>query len=123
MTNRSFVVLLQEPHANERLDVRFIQQDANGPQPLSSLLAVVAHTLRRGRGRARRGRYAVGAHDPARCGSPSAGRPPTYYTHGAITPTGASPRAARTRPTHGPHQGRTGPRLLKVWMLAHRLVR
>src|SRR6201987_1427255 len=101
MTNRSFVVLLQEPHANERLDVRFIQQDANGPQPLSSLLAVVAHTLRRGRGRARRGRYAVGAHDPARCGSPSAGRPPTYYTHGAITPTGASRGSGSS--SYGPH--------------------
>src|ERR1700741_3629261 len=89
MTNRSFVVLLQEPYANERVDVRFIQPDANGPQPPPSLLAVVAHTPRRGRGRARRGRYAVGAHDPARCGSPSSGRPPTYYTHGSITPTGA----------------------------------
>src|ERR1700745_2836709 len=73
--------------------------------------AVVAHTLRRGRGRARRGRYAVGAHDPARCGSPSAGRPPTYYTHGAITPTGAWRGSDSS--THGPHQGRTGPRFLK----------
>jgi hypothetical protein len=26
-----------------------------------------------------------------------------------------APGAARTRPTHGPHQGRTGPRFLKVW--------
>jgi hypothetical protein len=34
---------------NERVAVRFIQLDANGPQPLPLLLAVAAHTLRRGR--------------------------------------------------------------------------
>jgi hypothetical protein len=44
------LLLLQEPHANERVDVCFIQQDANGPWPLPSLLAVAAHTLRGGGG-------------------------------------------------------------------------
>src|ERR1700741_1818051 len=100
MTNRSFVVLLQEPYANERVDVRFIQQDANGPQPLSSWLAVVAHTLRRGRGRARRGRYAVGAHDPLTAAFPQRGALRDIIRKAPLRPP--APGAARARPTHGP---------------------
>jgi hypothetical protein len=40
---------------------------------------------------------------------------PTYY-NGTAPLRPPAPGAARARPTHSPHQGRTGPRFLKVWM-------
>jgi hypothetical protein len=57
--------------------------------------------LAAGSGLRRLDRNGRGDRLPARCGSPSAGRPPTYYTHGAITPTGASRGSGSS--SYGPH--------------------